>query len=122
MESYEPIKNFDEDDEDVEMAIHQISESRSATIGGQQQQQQQQTRPNINNTTKIVQELSPSSSKHQPQPQPQPQTRSQRLVSLDVFRGLTVAVTFSLLPLLHHIPCLSVFLIFNYYYYFTYFV
>ncbi|KAL1323194.1 hypothetical protein HN51_068259 [Arachis hypogaea] len=98
MEKYEAIKNFDEDDEDVEMAVQQISDSRSAstaTIAAPQRQ----TRPN---STKIVQEV--SSSKHQPPSQ------SHRLLSLDVFRGLTVALMIlvddagGIVPALNHSP------------------
>ncbi|KAK7295816.1 hypothetical protein RJT34_18728 [Clitoria ternatea] len=98
--SYEPIKNLD-DDEDVEMALHknQISESsRSATV------------PNNGETIqeRVLTNPSPSTSttpKHQPPP-----TKPQRLVSLDVFRGLTVALMIlvddagGLIPALNHSP------------------
>lgn len=88
MASYEAIKNFDDDDDDdddVEMALphSQISESRSATVS-----------PTIAQTTPLhlhinnIIEEQHIIARHQPQPQP----KSPRLVSLDVFRGLTVAV------------------------------
>ena len=93
---YEPIRGHDEAEEekkkrgveccsgdvhvdgvvdDVEMAIH----SRSSTSA----------------TSKIEDEGSKQRRLHQHQPPPKPQ--SQRLVSLDVFRGLTVAVIYSFL-------------------------
>lgn len=82
MASYEAIKNFDDDDdEDVEMALlhNQISESRSATVSSPIGQTTPLHIHNIIEEQRII-------SRHQPQP------KSPRLVSLDVFRGLTVAV------------------------------
>ena len=90
MAMYEPIRGRDEEEEekkkrgvecfsgdvvvdDVEMAVH----SRSSASG----------------TSKIEDEGSKQRRQHQPPPKPQ----SQRLVSLDVFRGLTVAVIYSFL-------------------------
>ena len=92
MAMYEPIRGHDEAEEekkkrgvecfsgdvhvdDVEMAVH----SRSSASG----------------TSKIEDEGSKQRRLHQHQPTPKPQ--SQRLVSLDVFRGLTVAVIYSFL-------------------------
>ena len=104
MASYEAIKNFDDDDdEDVEMALlhNQISESRSATVS-----------PTIAQTTPLhlhinnIIEEQHIIARHQPQPQP----KSPRLVSLDVFRGLTVALMIlvddagGLIPALNHSP------------------
>ncbi|WVZ07871.1 hypothetical protein V8G54_021217 [Vigna mungo] len=83
MASYEAIKNFEDDEDDVEMALphSQISESRSQILSSTIAQ----TTPlNIHN----VQEQPSTSSRNQPQTVPKPP----RLVSLDVFRGLTVAV------------------------------
>ena len=97
---YEPIRGHDEAEEekkkrgveccsgdvhvdgvvdDVEMAIH----SRSSTSA----------------TSKIEDEGSKQRRLHQlqHQHQPPPKPQSQRLVSLDVFRGLTVAVIYSFL-------------------------
>ena len=97
---YEPIRGHDEAEEekkkrgveccsgdvhvdgvvdDVEMAIH----SRSSTSA----------------TSKIEDEGSKQRRlhQHQHQHQPPPKPQSQRLVSLDVFRGLTVAVIYSFL-------------------------
>lgn len=78
MASYEAIRNIDDDEneDDVEMALslNQISQSRSATVS-----------PTIARTNNKIQEQQ-QHSRHQPQ------TKSQRLVSLDVFRGFTVAV------------------------------
>ncbi|RDX91438.1 Heparan-alpha-glucosaminide N-acetyltransferase [Mucuna pruriens] len=93
MASYEAIKNLDDDD-DVEMALPrtQISESRSATVSS--------INGEHNNNNIIEEQRSPSSR----------QTKSQRLVSLDVFRGLTVALMIlvddfgGLLPALNHSP------------------
>ena len=84
MASYEAIKNFDDDDDDdddVEMALphSQISESRSATVSSPIGQTTPLHIHNIIEEQRII-------SRHQPQP------KSPRLVSLDVFRGLTVAV------------------------------
>ncbi|MED6183619.1 hypothetical protein PIB30_039366 [Stylosanthes scabra] len=101
MEKYEAIKNLEEeDDEDVEMAVHQISDSRSTIAAAPQHR------------TKILhQELSSSSSKHQHQHQHQHQSSpSHRLLSLDVFRGLTVALMIlvddagGIVPALNHSP------------------
>lgn len=91
MASYEAIKNFDDDDVEMALPHNQISESRSATVN----------REAMNN----IEEQRSSSSRHQ-----QPQNKPQRLVSLDVFRGLTVALMIlvddagGLLPALNHSP------------------
>lgn len=94
MAMYEPIRGRDEEEEekkkrgvecfsgdvhvdDVEMAVH----SRSSASG----------------TSKIEDEGSKQRRLHQHQHQPPPKPQSQRLVSLDVFRGLTVAVIYSFL-------------------------
>ena len=96
MAMYEPIRGRDEEEEekkkrgvecfsgdvvvdDVEMAVH----SRSSASG----------------TSKIEDEGSKQRRlhQHQHQHQPPPKPQSQRLVSLDVFRGLTVAVIYSFL-------------------------
>ncbi|XP_050276002.1 uncharacterized protein LOC126718021 isoform X2 [Quercus robur] len=109
MAMYEPIRGHDEAEEekkkrgveccsgdvhvdgvvdDVEMAIH----SRSSTSA----------------TSKIEDEGSKQRRLHQHQPPPKPQ--SQRLVSLDVFRGLTVALMIlvdnagGVLPAINHSP------------------
>ncbi|TKY64765.1 Heparan-alpha-glucosaminide N-acetyltransferase [Spatholobus suberectus] len=109
MASYEAIKNFDDDenDDDVELALphNQISESRSATVSSAIGET---APPHIHN------KIEEQRSRHQPQPQPQPQpltqTKSPRLVSLDVFRGLTVALMIlvddagGLIPALNHSP------------------
>ncbi|XP_047171951.1 heparan-alpha-glucosaminide N-acetyltransferase [Vigna umbellata] len=101
MASYEAIKNFEDDEDDVEMALphSQISESRSQTFSSTIAQ----TTPlNIHN----VQEQPSTSSRNQPQTVAKPP----RLVSLDVFRGLTVALMIlvddagGLIPALNHSP------------------
>lgn len=96
MASYEAIRNIDDDEneDDVEMALslNQISQSRSATVS-----------PTIARTNNKIQEQQ-QHSRHQPQ------TKSQRLVSLDVFRGFTVALMIlvddagGLIPALNHSP------------------
>ncbi|KAL2329480.1 hypothetical protein Fmac_017061 [Flemingia macrophylla] len=91
MASYEAIKNFDDDDVEMALPHNQISESRSATVNGE----------TINN----IEDHRSTSSRHQ-----QPQNKPQRLVSLDVFRGLTVALMIlvddagGLIPALNHSP------------------
>ncbi|CAL0308254.1 unnamed protein product [Lupinus luteus] len=85
MKSYETINNIDEDEhEDVEIGKQQISLQSTSLF-------------NINNNI-------PASSIHQTQ------TQTHRLLSLDVFRGLTVALMIlvdeagGLLPALNHSP------------------
>ncbi|KAK4265099.1 hypothetical protein QN277_026195 [Acacia crassicarpa] len=105
MGNYKPIKNYDEDDneqrrldpcgmrqptgrDDLEMALP-ISESRSATAYTNEE------RP-----VKKIDDHSPPSSRNQ----------SQRLISLDVFRGLTVALMIlvddvgGIIPAINHSP------------------
>ncbi|MED6143079.1 hypothetical protein PIB30_003357 [Stylosanthes scabra] len=99
MEKYEAIKNLDEeDDDDVEMALHQISDSRSTIAAASAPAAPQ-------HHTKILHQdvsSSSSSSKHQ--------SPSHRLLSLDVFRGLTVALMIlvddagGIVPALNHSP------------------
>ena len=104
MASYEAIKNFEDDEDDVEMALphSQISESRSQTLSSTIAE----TTPlNIHN----VQEQLSTSSRNQPQTVAKPP----RLVSLDVFRGLTVAVITLILCVLFY------FFIFLFLFYFT---
>jgi len=93
MKNYEAIKSFEENDEDLEMGHEekqQIHDDSASKI--------------INNEERSTMISSSSSSRKQEQEhqQQQPQT-SQRLLSLDVFRGLTVAV-FSL-----HLPYFALF-------------
>jgi len=87
MKNYEAIKSFEENDEDLEM-------------GHEEEKQKQQIHDSatkiINNEERSTMISSSSSSRKQEQEQ-QPQT-SQRLLSLDVFRGLTVAVFSLYLP------------------------
>lgn len=104
MTSYEAIKNIDDDenDEDLEMALHhnQISDST--------------TNLTKKNNKKIIQTPKPtaisSSSPHPSSSSSSKQPQSQRLVSLDVFRGLTVALMIlvddagGLIPALNHSP------------------
>jgi hypothetical protein len=78
MKKYEAIKSFEDSDEDLEMGNDQISDST--------------TKLNNNNNEECSSMIS-SSMKQQ-----QPQQSSQRLLSLDVFRGLTVAVFSLYLP------------------------
>ncbi|XP_019456916.1 PREDICTED: heparan-alpha-glucosaminide N-acetyltransferase-like [Lupinus angustifolius] len=100
MKSYEAIKNIDED-EDVEMGQHQkqIYESRSVFNNAQK------TNNKVESPTSISSTFTSISTKQQ---QHQPQT--QRLVSLDVFRGFTVVLMIlvdeagGLIPAINHSP------------------
>lgn len=89
MKKYEAIKSFEENDEDLEM-------------GHEQEQQIHDSATKIINNEELSAMISSSSSssrkqEQEHQQQQQPQT-SQRLLSLDVFRGLTVAVFSLYLP------------------------
>ncbi|KAI4343467.1 hypothetical protein L6164_010811 [Bauhinia variegata] len=119
MGTYEPIKNYDEDyngeakldssrnatstaEDDVEMAL-QISQSRSgkSTVFNEESAIE---RRRANKIDECSLSSSTSSSRHQSQRQ------CQRLVSLDVFRGLTVALMIlvddagGILPAINHSP------------------
>jgi hypothetical protein len=80
MKKYEAIKSFEDNDEDLEMGNDQISDSTTKL-----------NNKKINNEE--CSSMISSSMKQQ-----QPQQSSQRLLSLDVFRGLTVAVFSLYLP------------------------
>ncbi|KEH21483.1 transmembrane protein, putative [Medicago truncatula] len=86
MKKYEAIKSFEENDEDLEMGHeNQIHDSATKIINNEER------------STMISSSSSSSRKQEQQQHQQQPQT-SQRLLSLDVFRGLTVAVFSLYLP------------------------
>ncbi|XP_057436592.1 uncharacterized protein LOC130729004 isoform X1 [Lotus japonicus] len=102
MKSYEAIRILDDDD--VEKGLnHQISDSGSAIVlinnGDIHRNNKVQEQQHSTTTTTTT-----SSTNHKPQSQ------SQRLVSIDVFRGLTVALMIlvddagGLLPALNHSP------------------
>jgi heparan-alpha-glucosaminide N-acetyltransferase len=92
MKKYEAIKSFEDNDEDLEMGNDQISDSTTKL-----------NNKKINNEE--CSSMISSSMKQQ-----QPQQSSQRLLSLDVFRGLTVALMIlvddagGLIPALNHSP------------------
>ncbi|RHN44021.1 putative heparan-alpha-glucosaminide N-acetyltransferase [Medicago truncatula] len=98
MKKYEAIKSFEENDEDLEMGHeNQIHDSATKIINNEER------------STMISSSSSSSRKQEQQQHQQQPQT-SQRLLSLDVFRGLTVALMIlvddagGLIPALNHSP------------------
>ncbi|KAI4336454.1 hypothetical protein L6164_014979 [Bauhinia variegata] len=120
---YEPIKNYDENEndneqakldssrmlkptaaatveDDVEMAL-QISQSRSGTVFNEASATERRRANKIDECS-----LSSTTSRHKSQSQDQ----CQRLVTLDVFRGLTVALMIlvddagGILPAINHSP------------------
>ncbi|XP_004489126.1 uncharacterized protein [Cicer arietinum] len=98
--NYEAIKSFEENenDEDLEMGSQQKHNQISDSI----------IKLNNNKKKNKIEECSMQKQQHQQQQQQQPQ--SHRLLSLDVFRGLTVALMIvvddigGLVPALNHSP------------------
>ncbi|WJX80562.1 heparan-alpha-glucosaminide N-acetyltransferase [Trifolium repens] len=94
MKKYEAIKSFEDNDEDLEMGNDQISDSTTKLNN---------KKIIINNNEECSSMISSSMKQQQPQ-------SSQRLLSLDVFRGLTVALMIlvddagGLIPALNHSP------------------
>ncbi|XP_045796384.1 heparan-alpha-glucosaminide N-acetyltransferase isoform X1 [Trifolium pratense] len=102
MKKYEAIKSFEENDEDLEMGNNQISDSTTKLNN---------KKIIINNNEECSSMISSSVTiKQQPQQHQQQPQSSQRLLSLDVFRGLTVALMIlvddagGLIPALNHSP------------------
>ncbi|CAJ2668837.1 unnamed protein product [Trifolium pratense] len=103
MKKYEAIKSFEENDEDLEMGNNQISDSTTKLNN---------KKIIINNNNEECSSMISSSVtiKQQPQQHQQQPQSSQRLLSLDVFRGLTVALMIlvddagGLIPALNHSP------------------
>lgn len=101
MAMYEPIRGHDEEEEKKKRGVECCSIDGDGDVVVDDVEMAIHSRSSASATSKIEDEEGSKQRRlHQHQPSPKP--LSQRLVSLDVFRGLTVAVIYSFLFFVFH--------------------